>query len=121
MTAERLADTLEQRFSARPHVGVVTHFEGWDVARTGAFACRALEASGLTVEYAIEEIEGHPVFNAVAPVAAGDGMELWLVASEKLSVGSKLEIRLFHVMEDAALADEYLGGLSSRLVQPNLG
>ena len=121
MTGARLADTLEQRFSARPHVGVVTHFEGWDVPRTGAFARAALEAAGLHVEDAIEEIRGEMVFNAVAPVPAGDGMELWLIASEKASVGSKLEIRLFHVMEDAALADEYLAGLSGSLEQPRIG
>lgn len=121
MTGAPLADALQQRFSARPHVGVVTHFEGWDVARTGAFACRALEAAGLTVEHAIEEVEGRPLFNAAAPVGAGDGMELWLVASEKAAVGSTLEIRLFHAMEDAALADEYLAGLSGKLVQPRIG
>lgn len=121
MTGVRLADALEQRFSARPHVGVVTHFEGWDVSRTGAFARAVLEASGLHVEDAIEDVRGQPVFNAVAPVPSGDGMELWLIASEKASVGCKLEIRLFHVMEDAALADEYLAGLAGRLEQPRIG
>jgi hypothetical protein len=121
VTGAPLADALEQRFSARPHVGVATHFEGWDVPRTAAHVRAALEAAGLRVEDAIENIQGQPVYNAVALVAGGEGMELWLIVSEKASVGCKLETRIFHVMEDAALADEYLAGLAGRLEQPRIG
>ncbi len=120
MTGASLAETLQQRFAGRPHVGVVTHFEGWDVPRTGAFACRVLADAGLAVEHAVEEAASRPVFNAVAQVAAGDGMELWLVAGEKPAVGSTLEVRLYHVMDDAALADEFLAELSGRLAQPRI-
>jgi hypothetical protein len=35
-------------------------------------------------------------------------MELWLSVSEKQGVGCKLELRLFHALEDSASADEYL-------------
>ncbi len=115
-----LAESLEARFSAAPHVGVVTHFEGWDVPRTAAFALAALEAAGLVAEHAIEAVAGESVFNAAAPVAAGEGLQLWLVASPRPSVGTKLEVRVFHVMEDAAVADEYLAGFAGRLVQPRL-
>lgn len=115
MTRLSLAAELERRFSARPHVGVVTHFEGWDVPRTAAHAREVLAALGLEARDAVEEVQGQPVFNAAADVPEGDGMELWLVATEKPMVGSKLEIRLFHAWEDAALADEYLAGFSSRL------
>lgn len=112
------AFAFEKRFSGRTHVGVVTHFEGWDVSRAGAFVHAALLGLGLAVESVTDEEQGLPVFHAAAPVAVGEGMELWIVVSEKPQVGCTLEIRLFHALEDAAPADEYLAGIAGRLAQP---
>ena len=106
---------LAARLRGRPHVGVVMHFEGVDVPALAARLRRALDDDGLAREDAIEDADGDPVFNAVAPVAAGEGMELWLCASGKQGVGSKLELRLFHALEDSAQADEYLARFSGRV------
>lgn len=99
----------------RPHVGVVVHFEGMDVPALAARLRGLLDDNGLPHQEAVEETKGAPVFNAVAPVAAGDGMELWLSASEKQGVGCKLEMRVFHSIEDSARADEYLARFSERV------
>ncbi len=109
------AFAFEKRFSGRTHVGAVTHLEGWDVPRAGALVRTALESLGLGVESVADEQDGLPVFHAAAPVAVGQGMELWIVVSEKPQVGCTLEMRVFHVLEDAALADEYLAGVAGRL------
>ncbi len=106
------ARATEERLSGRPHVGVVMHFEGLDVPAIAARMRRVLEQNGLSHEDAIEEANGSPVFSAVAPVAAGEGMELWMIASEKQGVGCKLELRLFHAIEESAQADEYLARFS---------
>jgi len=118
VTAATLAAELERHFSARPHVGTVTHFEGWDVPRTAAHARAVLAGLGLDARDAVERVGGEDVFSAIAAVpaaSAGAGMELWLVAGEKPMVGSKLEMRVFHTLEDAALADEYLAGVAARM------
>jgi hypothetical protein len=99
---------LEARLRGRPHVGAVMHFEGVDVPDLAARLRLLLDDNGLAHEDALEEPNGAPVFNAVAPVTVGEGMELWLSASEKQGVGCKLELRLFHAIEDSAQADEYL-------------
>lgn len=117
MTAGTLAAELERRFSARPHVGAVTHFEGWDLARTAERAREVLNALGLEARSALEEVAGEPVFSAAAPVPEprGQSLELWLIGTLKPRVGAKLEMRVFHALEDAALADEYLVGVVSRM------
>jgi hypothetical protein len=102
------AGDIEARLRWRPHVGAVMHFEGTGVPELAARLRRVLDDHRLRHEDAFEEASGAPVFNAVVPIAAGEGMELWLSASEKQGVGSKLELRLFHAIEDSALADEYL-------------
>lgn len=112
------AFAFEKRFSGRVHVGAVTHFDGWDVARAGALVEKTLQELGLAAETALDDDQGKPVFHAAAPVAVGEGMELWIVVGEKPQVGCTLELRVFHVLEDAALADEYLAGLAGRLALP---
>lgn len=112
------AFAFEKRFSGRVHVGAVTHFDGWDVARAGALVEQTLRALGLAAETVTEEEAGLPVFHAAAPVAVGEGMELWIVVGEKPQVGCTLEMRVFHALDDAALADEYLAGLAGRLALP---
>ena len=109
------AGGIEARMRGRPHVGVVVHFEGVDVPALAARLRGLLDEDGLHHEDAVEDVNGAPVFNAVAPVAAGDGMELWLSASEKQGVGCKLEMRVFHSLEDSARADEYLARFSGRV------
>jgi len=109
------AGGIEARLRGRPHVGVVVHFEGVDVPALAARLRGLLDEDGLHHEDAVEDVNGAPVFNAVAPVAAGDGMELWLSASEKQGVGCKLEMRVFHSIEDSARADEYLARFSGRV------
>jgi hypothetical protein len=112
------AFAFEKRFSGRVHVGAVTHFDGWDVPRAGALVATTLRALGLAAETVMDVEEGLPVFHAAAPLAVGDGMELWVVLNEKPQVGCILQMRVFHALEDAALADEYLAGLASRLALP---
>lgn len=112
------AFAFEKRFSGRIHVGAVTHFEGWDVARAAALVEATLRELGLRAETVMDEDQGLPVFHAAAPVAGGEGMEVWIVVEEKPQVGCTLQMRVFHVLEDAALADEYLAGLAGRLAQP---
>ena len=109
------AGDVEARLRGQPHVGAVMHFEGADVAGLAARLRHLLHASGLGHEEAVEEANGAPVFNAVAAVAVGEGMRLWLCASEKPGVGCKLELRLFHVLEDSAQADEYLAHFRERV------
>jgi hypothetical protein len=109
------AGGIEARMRGRPHVGVVMHFEGMDVPALAARLRGLLDAGGLHHEDAVEETNGAPVFNAVAPIAAGDGLELWLSASEKQGVGCKLEMRVYHSIEDSARADEYLACFSDRV------
>ncbi len=109
------AADVEARLRGQPHVGAVVHFEGVDVAGLGARLCGFLDDSGLGRQAAYEEADGAPVFNAIIPIAAGEGMELWLSASEKPGVGCKLELRLFHVLEDSAQADEYLARFRERV------
>lgn len=105
------AGDIEAGMRGQPHVGAVVHFEGIDVAGLGARLRHLLDDSGLKHEAVFEEANGTPVFNAVAPVAIGEGMRLWLCASEKPGVGCKLELRLFHALKDSAHADEYLARL----------
>jgi hypothetical protein len=109
------AGDIEARMRGRPHVGVVMHFEGVDVPALAARLREILADHGLHHEDAVEETNGAAVFNAAAPVPAGDGMELWLSASEKQDVGCKLEMRVFHSIEDSARADEYLARFSERV------
>lgn len=109
------AAEVEARLRGRPHVGAVVHFEGTGVLALSARLRRLLDAEGLTREDAFEEAGGAPVFNAVAPIDAGGGLELWLSASEKPGVGCKLEMRVFHAIEDSARADEYLAAFRERM------
>ncbi len=106
---------IEARLRGRPHVGAVMHFEGASMPDLAVRLRQVLDDDGLRHQEAVEEANGAPIFNAVAPVAAGDGMELWLSASEKPGVGCKLELRLFHTIEDAAQADEYLACFRERV------
>jgi hypothetical protein len=109
------ASTIEEWLRGRPHVGVVMHFEGLEVPALAARLQRLLDDQGLSHREALEEANGAPVFNAVASVAVGEGMELWIAASEKQGVGCKLELRLFHAIEESAEADEYLARFSERV------
>ena len=109
------ARDIEARMRGRPHVGVVVHFEGLDVPALAARLRRLLDGDGLPREEALEEADGVSVFNAIASIAAGEGMELWLSASDKQDVGCKLEMRVFHSVEDSAQADEYLARFSGRV------
>jgi hypothetical protein len=109
------AGDIEARLRGRPHVGAVVHFEGVGVPELAARLCHVLDDHGLRHEHAREEANGGPVFNAIAPVSAGEGMELWLCASEKQGVGSKLELRLFHAIDESAQADEYLARFREHL------
>lgn len=109
------ASAMERRFSARPHVGVVTHLEGLDPPAVVARVRVVLEDVGLHAEETVEEVRGQRLFNLAAPVPVGEGMELWLVVNEQPGVGCKVEIRLYHVIEESALADEYLASLAQRL------
>jgi len=120
VTAAVRAFAFEKRFSGRTHVGVVSHLEGWDVPRSSALVLTALQGLGLAVESVADEQDGLPVFHAAAPVTVGEGMELWIVVTEKPRVGCQLELRLFHVLEEAALADEYLARLAGQLAQPRV-
>ena len=106
------ASTIEEWLRGRPHVGVVMHFEGLEVPTLAARLQKLLDDQGLSHREALEEANGAPVFNAVASVAVGEGMELWIAASEKQGVGCKLELRLFHAIEESAEADEYLARFS---------
>ena len=109
------ASAMERRFSARPHVGVVTHVEGLDPPAVVARVRGVLKDVGLHAEEAVEEeVRGQRLFNVAAAVPEGEGMELWFVVSEKPVVGCKLEIRLYHVIEESALADEYLASFAQR-------
>jgi hypothetical protein len=38
-----------------------------------------------------------------------------MIATEKQGVGCKLELRLFHAIEESAQADEYLAHFSARV------
>jgi hypothetical protein len=116
VTAVSLARALERRFGGRPHVGVVTHFEGLDAAATAARLEAAARAAGLALEGAMEAVAGRRVFNATAAVPARDGLELWLSAREQPAVGCTVEARVYHALEQSALADEYLAAFSRRLV-----
>jgi hypothetical protein len=109
------AGDIEVRLRGRPHVGAVMHFEGAGVPELAARLRQVLDDNGLRDEGVFEETNGAPVFNAVVPIAAGEGMELWLSASEKQGVGCKLELRLFHAIEDSAEADEYLARFRERV------
>jgi hypothetical protein len=109
------ASDVEARLRGQPHVGAVVHFEGIDVAGLATRLRHLLDDSGLGHEAAFEEANGAPMFNAVAAVAVGEGMRLWLCASEKPGVGCKLELRLFHTLEDSAQADEYLTRFRERM------
>jgi len=106
---------IEARLRGRPHVGAVTHFEGVSVPELAMRLRQFLDDSGLRHEDAFDEANHAPVFNAVASVASGEGMELWLSVSEKQGVGCKLELRLFHTIEDSAQADEYLARFRARV------
>jgi hypothetical protein len=86
-----------------------------EVPALAARLSRLLDDQGLSHREALEEANGAPVFNAVASVAIGEGMELWIAASEKQGVGCKLELRLFHAIEESAEADEYLARLSKSI------
>src|SRR6266851_460280 len=81
-------------------------------ADLGALPRAHHRASVMSFASTIEEANGAPVFNAVASVAVGEGMELWIAASEKQGVGCKLELRVFHAIEESAEADEYLARFS---------
>jgi len=109
------ASATEERLRGRPHVGVVMHFEGLDVPALASRLRGLLDENGLRREDALEEANGSPVYSAVAPVADGEGMELWMIATEKQGVGCKLELRLFHAIEESAQADEYLARFSARV------
>ncbi len=95
----------------RPHVGVVTHFDGLDLAGARARVGRVLEDRGLDHRGTVEGA----VWSVVAPVAEGEGMELWVIATERPDVGCKIELRLVHALEESARADEYLAELSGEL------
>ena len=109
------ASTIEEWLRGRPHVGVVMHFEGLEVPALAARLKQLLDDQGLSHREALEQADGAPVFNAVASVAIGEGMELWIAASEKQNVGCKLELRLFHAIEESAEADEYLARFSKTI------
>lgn len=96
------------------------HFEGWDAQRTGdhALATLAGHAPDCTIETTVAASPGAPAWHAVASVSRGAGLELWLVAGERPPIGSTLEIRAYHAIDDAALADEYLTIIAGRLQQP---
>lgn len=139
MTPAPFAQMLERRFAARPHVGVVTHFEGAGVPAVIARVRSVMEELGLRFHGAVEQVperpafgarpaartlpsqpetahvRQRPVFNALAYVPVGQGMELWLAASEQPALGCKLEMRLYHVVEESAEADEYLAAFAARL------
>lgn len=116
MSAETFARAIEQTFAGRPHVGVVRHFEGLDLPAAAARMRNALERLGLRYQDAVEDAEGRRVFNALAPVPAGGGMELWVAAGERQGIGCQVEIRLFHSLEESAQADEYLAEIARRLI-----
>jgi hypothetical protein len=109
------AHRLKTRFGGRPHVGVVTHFDGLDVPAAVARIRAVAAALDLPLQGAVEEIEGRRVFSAAAPVRRAGGLEVWLVASEQPAVGCTVEARVFHPIEQSAEADEYLAELSRRL------
>lgn len=109
------AREVESMLHGRPHVGAVLHFEGVAVPELAVRLRRVLDGNGLVHEDALEEANGTPVFNVLVPIAVGKGMELWLSASEKQDVGCKLELRLFHAIEDSAQADEYLADFRDRV------
>lgn len=109
------AAALEERFSGRPHVGVVTHFEGLELRGAVARVQGVLAGMGLRVVGAIESVQGRPTFSAAAPVPLGDRMELWIIACEQPDVGARLEVRVFHRLEESAVADEYLTTIAARL------
>ncbi len=92
------------------------HFDGAGVPELAERLRRDLDDAGLRRVDAIEEANGTTVFNAVAAIAAGEGMELWLSASEQQGVGCKVEFRLFHALEDSAEADEYLSRFRERVI-----
>ncbi len=115
MKARTHARRLENRFGGRPHVGVVTHFDGRDVPAVVRQIRAVADALGLRLEGVTEDIAGRQVFSAAAPVPQTDGLEVWLVASEQPSVGCTVEARVFHAIEQSAEADEYLAELSRRL------
>lgn len=116
MSAESFARAIEQTFAGRPHVGAVTHFEGLDLPAVAARVRGALERLHLRYQDAVEDADGRRVYNALALVPAGGGMELWVAAGERQGVGCQIEVRLFHSLEESAQADEYLAELVSRLV-----
>ncbi len=93
----------------RPHVGVVTHFDGLDLAGATARLGRLLDGRGLGHD---GTVEGR-TWSFVTPVA--EDMELWVIATERPDVGCKVELRLFHALDESARADEWLAGLSGEL------
>lgn len=115
MAGASFAAALEKRFSGRPHVGVVTHFEGLDVRAAAARVRGVMERMGLRSVGAIETAQDRRVFSVIAPVPVGDQMELWIIASEQPDVGVKLEARVFHRLEESAVADEYLATFAAEL------
>lgn len=108
MTAAPFAERASDMLKDRPHVGVVTHKEGLGVPAAGARLGALLVERGLSHEDAVEDIAGLPVYNALAVVPAGTGMTMWLIASEVRDVGCKVEMRIFHKLDEGAPADEYL-------------
>jgi hypothetical protein len=75
-----------------------------------------LADAGLRADETTETVRGQQLTSLTAAVAEGEGMELWVVVSEQPAVGTKVELRLYHIVEESALADEYLASLSARLV-----
>lgn len=113
-----VAHPFDKRFGGRPHVGAVMHFEGWTARRAQDLAARELASLGALVETADDPPDAselHAAATRVAEGAGGTALELWLVASAKPDAGAKLELRVFHALEDAALADEWLAAFTARL------
>jgi len=121
MNFESFAKAVEFRFISSPHVGVVRHFEGLDLPGFVRTFARLMDDLGLRPERAVEDVKGKEVFNAVAKILVGEGMDLWIWAAEEQAVGVKVEMRLFHALEESAQADEHLAKfaqvLADRIVE----
>lgn len=97
---------VKKRFFAKPHVGVVKHFEGSTLREIQEAFTEILSSKNVFYEFAIEDTNGKHILNYVARL--DHGLHLWMYAEELPDVGCIVEMKVFHALEESAAADEHL-------------
>ena len=110
-----LAKSASVRFREAPHVASVRHFEGERLESVSTRVLATLLEFGVLAAHEVVTVLDRPTFHAVGDVPDEDAMAVWAIAREEHGLTCKLEVRVYHRLEDSALADEYLSRLGGRL------